>query len=244
MSVKIIKDYYSKRKAKLMTDFDKFLHISQDILLKQFNELEIEGIFNKMRKEFENLIPEIPYIGGRKNPFTMMLVDCVAMLPFFRILEKEGMSYSEIGEFNYEFWEKINKIRAHKSEKVGRNPVDQYFNDTYINFTKNLAKTSQQRKYPDDWVMEFLEGDGKTFDYGFNFTECAVHKVFKKLGAEKYVPFVCLTDFALGNVIGFGFTRTQTIGNGDPICDHRFLKNGTTPRAWPPDNLQEFKMKL
>jgi len=244
MSVKIVNDYYMKNKAKLIAQFDKFLHISKEILLQQFNELEIEGIFNKMRNEYENLIPEIPYIGGRKNPFTSMLVDCVAMLAFFRILEKMGMTYREIGEFNYKFWEKINKIRVHKLEKTGQKPLDQYFNDAYINFNKNLAKVSQQKKYPGDFVMEFVEGDGKTFDYGNRFTECGIHKLFKKLGAVKYVPFICLTDFALGNLYGFGFTRTQTIGNGDPICDHRFLKNGTTPRAWPPDNLQEFKIKL
>ena len=92
--------------------------------------------------------------------------------------------------------------------------------------------------------MEFVEGDGKTFDYGYRFTECGIHKVFKKLGAVKYVPFMCLSDFAQGNVYGFGFARTQTIGNGDPICDHRFLKNGTTPRAWPPDDLPEYRSKI
>ena len=244
MSVKIVNDYYMKNKAKLITQFDKSLHISKEILLQRFNEQELEGIFNKMRNEYENLIPEIPYIGGKKNPFTSMMVEAVSMIAFFRILEKKGMTYREIGEFNYEFWEKINKIRVRKLEASSQNPVDQFFNETYITFTKNLAKTSQLKKYPGDFVMEFVEGDGKTFDYGFKFTECGIHKVFKKLEAVKYVPFICLTDFAQGNVYRFGFTRTQTIGNGDPICDHRFLKNGTTPRAWPPDNLQEFKMKL
>ena len=244
MSVKIVKDYYRKNKAKLTAQFDKFLHISKETLLQRFNEPELEEVFNEMRNEYEKLIPEIPYIGGRKNPFTSMLVDSVSMLAFFRILEKMGMTYREIGQDYYEIWEKINKIRVHKLEKAGQNPVDQYFNDTYINFNKSLAKTLQQKKYPDDFVMEFVEGDGKTFDYGYRFTECGIHKVFKKLGAEKYVPFLCLTDFVQANVYGFGFTRTQTIGNGDPICDHRFLKNGKTPRAWPPDNLKEFKMEL
>jgi len=243
MSVKTITDYYIKRKPKMMAQFDKFLGISKDILLNKFNESKIEDLMQQIRKEYENIISEIPYIGGRKNPFTNMLVDCVAMLAFFRILEKEGMTYREIGEFNYEFWEKINRIRMRKFEKTGQNPIDQYFNDTYISYNKNLAETSQQKKYPYDWVMEFVEGDGKTFDYGYKVTECGPHKVFKKLGADKYVPFICLTDFVMANIYGFGFTRTQTIGNGNPICDHRFLKKGTTPRAWPPDNLQEYKME-
>ncbi|MHA2127328.1 MAG: hypothetical protein ACXABO_19005 [Promethearchaeota archaeon] len=71
-----------KNKKKLITQFDKLLQISEEILLNHFNEMEIEGVFHKMREEYENLIPEIPYIGGRKNPFTSMLVDCVAMLAF------------------------------------------------------------------------------------------------------------------------------------------------------------------
>jgi len=244
MTVKVVKDYYIKSKAKLMTQLEKLIHISKDLLLKQFNESQMEEIFDKIRNDYENLIPEIPYIGGKRNPFTSMLVDCVSLLAFYRTLENEGMSYSEIGEFNYGFWENINMRRVRKLEKTGQDPIDQYFNDVYLTFSKNLAKTSQLRKYPEDWVMEYLEGDGKTFDYGFKFTECGIHKVFKRLGAEKYVPFLCLTDFAQANVYGFGFTRTQTLGNGDPICDHKFLKHGTTPRAWPPDNIQEFKMKL
>lgn len=243
MPVKVVKDYYMKNKPKLMNQFNKFLHISEGILLKNFNESQIKVIFNKMRKEFENYIPVIPYIGGKKNPFTTQLVDCVSMLAIFRTLEKENLSYREIGDFNYEFWEKVNHIRINKLEKTGQNPIDQYFNDAYLNLTRNLAKNSQQRRYPDDWVFDFIEGDRKTFDYGFKITECGIHKVFKKLGAEKFTPFVCLTDFALGNIYGFGFIRTQTLGNGDTMCDHKFLRNGKTPRAWPPGNLKEFKMK-
>lgn len=243
MTVKILDDYYIKNKARLNTQFDKSLHISKDILLERFSEMELEEIFMQMRNEFEKLIPEIPYIGGKKNSFTSMLVDGAIMLSFFRILEKKGMTYHEIGEFSYRLYEKINKRRVEKLEKAGQTPIDQFFNPTYINYCKNLAKTTQLRKYPDDWVMEYVEGDGKTFDYGLNFTECANYKFFKKLGAEIYVPFLCLADFAQANVYEFGFTRTQTIGNGDPLCDHRFLKKGTTPRAWPPETLKELKMK-
>lgn len=239
----MVNDYYMKNKARLTTQFDKTIFISKDILQERFSEMELEEIFMQMRNQFEGLIPEIPYIGGRKNSFTSMLIEGVTMISFFRILEKKGMTYREIGEFSYKFSEKIHKRRVEKLEKAGQNPKDQIFNATYLNYCKNLAKTTQLRKYPEDFVMEYVEGDGKTFDYGLNFTECAVYKFLKKLGAERYVPFLCLADFAQANVYGFGFTRTQTIGNGDPLCDHRFLKKGTTPRAWPPETLKEIKMK-
>ncbi|MFW9877289.1 MAG: L-2-amino-thiazoline-4-carboxylic acid hydrolase [Candidatus Thorarchaeota archaeon] len=112
---------------------------------------------------------------------------------------------------------KIYKIRIDKLKRTGQKPVGLIFNDNFLTFSKNLAKTSQLRKYPDDWVIDHVEGDVKSFDNGFNFTECGVYKVFEKLGAEKYVPFICLVDFAQGNIYGFVFIRTQTIGNGDPI---------------------------
>ncbi|MGD8782753.1 MAG: hypothetical protein PVH88_27830 [Ignavibacteria bacterium] len=39
-----------------------------------------------------------------------------------------------------------------------------------------------------------------------------------------------------------GFSRTQTIGNGAPICDFRFKKNVQTADGWPPENLPEWKV--
>ena len=110
--------------------------------------------------------------------------------------------------------------------------------------TKKMSEQSQKRTYPDDWIMDYIEDDGKSFEWGFNFYQCGIHNVYKRLGAEKYVPFVCLSDFSEANILGFGFTRTQTLGCGDPICDHRYVKNLKTPRAWPPDNVEEFKMEL
>lgn len=235
-------DYYVKQKPKLMEQFDKFLRITKDILVKKYSESKANELINLMRDEYELLIPEIPYIGGRKNIYTNILIDCMAYLPIIRILENEGFTYREIGEFTYEFWETANKIRKRKLEKQGLNPADQYFNKAFVDYMKSSAEKSQKKQYPYDFVWEFVEGDGKKFDYGYNYSECGIHKIFKKLGAEKYVPFICLADFATANVYEFGFTRTQTLGNGAPICDHRYLKNGTTTKGWPPDNVEEYKM--
>ena len=144
--------------------------------------------------------------------------------------------------YKRQLYEIIYKNKKNRFEKIGQSPAKQIFQDDYINYLKLMAEKSQKKDYPGDWVFTFIEGDGETFDYGLNFTECGVHKIFKKLGAEKYVPFPCLSDFVDANVSGFGFSRTQTLGNGDAICDHRYIKNASTQRAWPPDNIQEYKM--
>ncbi len=162
-------------------------------------------------------------------------------LAIFRILEKEGFTFRDIGKFFYEFCDKYNKFRKAGMEKRGKDPSQYPFETEYKNYAKVLAETSQKRIYPYDWVLDYVEGDGSSFDWGFNFHECGVQKVFKELGDEKYVPFLCLSDFSEANILGFGFSRTQTLSNGAPMCDHRWVKNFKTPRAWPPDNLPEFK---
>ena len=241
---RIVPDYYVKRKISLMENFEKFLRISDSLLLDKFSEEKVKDLHGQMRKGYEELIPEIPYIGGNKNPLTIILVDCVSSLPMIRALEKEGMSYREIGKFTYDFWETTNKIRANRAEKKGLDPAERLFKEDYVNYMKLLAGTSQKRKYEGDWVFEFVDGKGEAFDYGYNFSNCGVYDFYKKQGADKYVPFICLSDFAEAHMAGCGFARTQTIGNGDPICDHRYTRNGTTNRAWPPDDIEEFKTEL
>lgn len=242
MSPRIVEDFYIKRRPRLMAQFNKLLSFAKEIMAKNFDRDVVDDIVSQMTNEFDMLIPEIPYIGGEKNPFTPILLDCIAGFAMISVLEKKGLSYWEIGEFSYDFWEIINRKRRNKLEKAGQDPAQLLFQENYLQYLGILAKQSQNKRYPEDWVMEFIEGDGKTFDYGLDFSECGVLKFAKKKGMEKYVPFLCLADFAEANITGYGFKRTQTLGNNASKCDQRFSKNGTTPRGWPPEKLQEFKM--
>lgn len=244
MSVKVVNDYYNKRKAKLLTDFDSILSLSRKILGVKFNDAKIDEIFNLMKQEYEDLIPEIPYIGGKKNFFTNFLIGGAAILAIFRILEKEGFTLRDIGEFFYKFCDINNKLRKENLEKIGKDPSQYPFEKEYRDYMMVAAELSQKREYPDNWVADYVEGDSKTYEWGFNVYECGIHKFLKKFDSEKYAPIICLSDFSEANIFGFGFSRTQTVSNGAPLCDHRYRKNFQTPRAWPPDNIQEFKIKL
>ncbi|MFW9829685.1 MAG: L-2-amino-thiazoline-4-carboxylic acid hydrolase [Candidatus Thorarchaeota archaeon] len=244
MSVKIKEDYYIKRKARLLKDFDSILPILQEIFAKKFNDDKIDELFNLMKQEYEDLIPEIPYIGGKKNHHTNYLIGSATALAIIRILEKEEFTLWDIGEFLYNLSDINNKIRKKMLEDGSKDPSQFPFEKDYMDFMKLAAEMSQKRTYPEDFVTDYVEGDSKTFEWGFNVYECGIHKYFKKYDAEKYVPFICLSDFSEANIFGFEFSRTQTLSNGAPFCDHRYIKNIKTPRAWPPDNIKEFKIKL
>lgn len=243
MSAKIVKDYYIKRKEKLMNDFSKELSLARDLLIKKFDVNKISGVVNQMKSEYEKIIPEIPYIGGNKNPFTAFLVGGMSSFAMFQVLEKEGLSLREIGEFYYKLRDKINTRRKENLEKIGKDPAQYPFELTYVEFAKKLCESSRLRNYPDDWVGDYVEGEDDTFEWGFDFYECGIHKVLKRMDAERFVPLFCLSDFSEANILGFGFSRTQTIGFGAPICDHRYVKSYKTPKGWPPDKLPECNKK-
>ena len=245
MVAKIVEDFYVRKKSKFMKSFNERLAVVSEELYKKFDNKKSEELISQMKTEFEKILPDIPYIGGQKNPTTLVLVKCMSDLAIFRILEKAGFSFREIGEFHYNYVIAAHKLRKEALEKAGRDPSQYPFDPVYINYQKKLTEETQMKLYPDDWVMDFVEGgDGKNFEWGWDITECGVQKAYKKLGEEKYLPFICLGDYYEAEALGFGFSRDQTLGFGAPLCTHRFVKDYKTPRAWPPDDLEEFNTEF
>ncbi len=108
---------------------------------------------------------------------------------------------------------------------------------------KENAKKFKLKIYPHDWVFNFIEGDGKTFTFGINYFECEFYKFYKTQGAEDFMPIICISDYVKARPYRYGLKLTQTIRNGAPMCDFRYLKNGNISRGWSIDNLLEYKNK-
>jgi len=74
MVAKIVEDFYVRKKSKFMRGFDERLTLVNNELCKKFDNLKSEELLNQMKAEFEKILPDIPYIGGQKNPTTLILV--------------------------------------------------------------------------------------------------------------------------------------------------------------------------
>jgi len=243
MPLKIDKDYYIKKKARLMKDFSKYIVSIPKLLKGQYDDAKINKCIKQMNEEFENLIPQIPYIGGNKSYYTRVLIQIISNLAIFRILEKEGLTYREIGELFYEFVDIHQRIRKEKYEKMGVDTSNMPFEPSYINEAKFIAETSQKRNFPYDWVLEFVEGDGISFEYGVDITECGVINIFKEFGAEKYVPLQCVNRIREAQIFGYGVFRTQTLATGAPSCDYRYTKTLKTPHKITEEEITHYKEK-
>ncbi len=231
-------NYYTIIKHQMMKEFNAMYKGTRKILAQYFDESMIENLQNESKREYINLFPQLPYIGGKKNKQTINLIMGAIIIAIVRPLEKEGLSKHQIGKIIYVTFHLYFQAKPRLLLFLVRKLILSGF---YIKKMKKQIENTFQRKYKEDFVIENVESNGKDYDFGYNYTECALHKLYIKHDAVKYLPYVCLGDYPMFQFLGIGFNRSQTIANGAPHCDFRFKKNGKTPIAWPPENLEEWK---
>lgn len=220
--------YYLKRKMRFLLEFDLVAKSARFVLETHFGENTNERI-TQTRREFENLIPQLPYIGGMQ-PFTEFIVFTAMLLAVYRIDKRQGQTVEETGKLVFEIGrEFLRSYPAILLYKLGR----MNFSKRHLDRLRKRAVESHQRKYPDGYVFDFIEGDGKTFDYGVDYLECASCKFLAKQGASELAPYLCPVDILYSEVLGWGLTRTMTLAEGAEKCDFRFKRGGKTNIAVP-----------
>jgi hypothetical protein len=96
------------------------------------------------------------------------------------------------------------------------------------------ARWTQQRRYAGDWLNEIVDGDGRTFDWGIDITECGLVTFLHAQGADDLTPYLCDLDYVMAEAAGVGLTRTKTLAWGCDRCDFRWKIPGETIATWPP----------
>lgn len=217
-------DNYISRKPQLLKSFDKSIARSKQIIISRFGKEQADLLIKECRREYEAIIPQIPFIG-HKSPFLIFLLPTSRYLTIYRQLRRQGLSVEETGQMIYSMGEAELKVIP---VLVRRIIGYVWFSPWFLRRLKKRAIESQERKYPGGYVLNFIEGDGQTFDYGYDYIECAGCKFLKQQGAPELAPFLCASDNITSEILGWGLTRTTTIADGYEKCDFRFKKGGKT----------------
>jgi len=236
------KNYYIQKKDELLNDFDELSLIVDKILLEKFPLSRVNKWKDEAKKGYSLIIPQLPYVGGDDSDFTRLLILSAAFIPYLKILRKNDVSTRQNGKMIFD----ASKIYYNKEISKSLRPIIRWytFSDFKQNTTKKVALKTQLRKYKEDWVMEFIKGDEGKFEYGVNYKECGLVKLYKAHGVEEFTPYLCLTDYSLLTLLGIELKRTQTIANGGAFCDFRFINNDKGPTGWPPESLSEWTGKF
>ena len=222
---------YLSQKSSLLNDFDKIVEkYGKRLLMSRYDSNLADKIIKESRHEYEILISEIPDIGGRKNPRERNLIQSAWALALYRGLKSHGKTAEEAGRLSYELVEaQLTSVPQWILRFLGRWRFTKYS----LNQRRKDALESQKRRYHEDWVLTFIEGNGNEFDFGSDATECGICKFFHTQGADELTPYLCRTEFAVSRAFGLGMARTMTIAEGSKVCDTRYKRGRETKPGWP-----------
>ncbi len=212
---------YHKRKKKLLRGLDRRMKHLKKVLSSYYDEELTDAISRECREEYESLIPEMPCFGDRMVffLFNLYMVGATQQLALYRVLTRQGRTTEEAAKIGYE----VTDLVLHSYPRLVRRFIGFYwFCGLGARHAGNQAAESQKREYPDNWVMVFIEGDGHEFDWGNDYTECAICKFYHAQGADELIPYMCRHDYAMSSAFGWGLRRTMTIAEGFDRCDFRF----------------------
>ncbi len=220
----VVEDVFLIR-GKVFQVFDEHAQNDRPVLVSHYGEQLADVLLQEAREQTELLIPHIPYIGGDDNPLTHHLVRATTTLALYKAMQAHGSTAHETGRVIYEA-----VVRALSSLPFSPSGPP---TTAFIRNKREQARKSQERRYRDDWVWEFVEGDGEAFDYGYDFSECAVKKYYEAQGATELLPYFCFLDFVTTRAHGQVLLRTTTLAEGGERCNFR-LRSARDGDAWPP----------
>jgi len=215
---------YLYRKDQLMKTFDRLLARVKSSVSAWLGEEQAKQFMREARQEYEELIPRITYIGESSLALSFFL-PTTRYLAVYQALQRQGRRLEDAGRLIF----LIATEEARAVPYVGRRLMEVlWFSRWLRRLAKSRAIKSQQRIYPGNFVLTYVEGDGREFDYGIDYSECANCNFLQAESAFELAPYVCATDKPISELMGWGLTRPKTIADGFPTCSFRFKKGGQT----------------
>ncbi len=230
-------EYYINNRKSFMRDYEKIKKLSEPLLSERFTNDQIQQIFIQSRRNFEELLLQLPYIGGKKNSGTKNLTGSAIMLAFIKAIELYNIDEREIGSFIYELFEASFSSQPKFISKLLGKLIRSKFGMKRI---KQRYQENAFSEYEGGWSRTLIESKEDAFAFGIDVTKCGICTLFKQQNAEKYIPYLCLGDYPMFGTIGISLHRTKTIGNGDDVCNFRFYFNEEPRKGWPPEILEEW----
>ena len=217
--------YYSARKEKLLKNFNRTSLLIKSSLVARYGDEFTSGLLRDALQEYEKLIPEIPYIkGARARMLNSFLLITAQELAAYKAIKKNGKSPEEAWELCHE----TLRFRLAEIPKWKRWLLRRFmFSHLVRKIIARRAWQQQKVRFGDFEIAYLIDEEGE-YDFGVNYLQCGNLTFVKTHGGDKFAPFVCMSDIALSEAMGWGLIRTQTLADGCSHCDFRFKKGAAT----------------
>ena len=228
--------YYTSRKEKLLRGFGVSTALMRSSLVARYGEALANTLESEIRQQYEELIQEIPYIRGpRARLLNTFLLISAQELAVYKALAKRGKSPREAWELCHE----ALRLRLAEFPQWKRWLMRRFmFSNVVRRIVARRARKKQKLRFG-DFEIEYVNGERDNFDFGVNYLRCGNYRFVAEHGGEDFAPYVCMSDIALSEAMGWGLIRTQTLADGCPHCDFRFKEGAVTQISSKTPEVQE-----
>jgi hypothetical protein len=216
--------------------FNIFLKSCRPILARNYGEAFAEEVLDDARREYKQIRPEIPNIGGFRNVFQIIMTVNGWIVALHKAMCQGGHGPKDTIRVCHEVFDGwFRRLPYFALQTVGRlmlsEPVRKYF--------ESQARRSQDRRYAEDFVWKVERGpDG---EMSLVFDECAVNKWYETQNVPDLKPYCNFADVTYSRLMGMGIDATQTIGLGCDKCALRYKRGRETTI---PKNLEDIIVRM
>lgn len=242
------KNYYVANMERLLKDFRETNEMAEKYMVEKYGEAIAKEVAKKAPEIFERLLPDMPDIGGKRNLLIDNFVIAAHYVAFYRPMKNLGLTAVDLGRMMYDLDEMYISSYQPSSSGSGSDSQENSGQRSYESITKawkDWADWTLERKYPENFVAVFRQGNGSDFDFGFDISECAFCKYLHAHAMDELAPYPCLYDFIASRAFGTGLVRNKTISMGDDICEFRYKHGRPVTQSWETEipKIQEMGLK-
>jgi len=213
--------YYREREKEIQGLAREFFERISESVQAHYGPEKADAIKKTSFERFQDILSDLPDIGGEKNPLIWTYIESAVSLGFFLAAKAHGLPFEEAGRFAFDL------IESYFLSEEGSSSVKKATPDSIATHREKMKAKSGKPLTPESWCSVYVEPDEASFDIGWNNTECGILKLYEKYNAREYVPFMCMTDIIIYPLQGLGLKRTRTLVESDH-CDFRVKLGGTT----------------
>lgn len=178
-------------------------------VIKQLNVGEAEEILSESRLEYEEVASVMPYIDDPEHSMAAATFICCSYLAIFLSLRSRGVDAHTWGKAIYS---------TPSAESLAKDSAHRFIADA----EKSLVEAKDN-----EFVFEFVQGDGTPNEWGMNVKSCALCVIYTKYSAMDLLPYMCAGDDIDSKNNNQGLRRSGTIGLGAHECDFKYKVGGT-----------------
>lgn len=195
-------------------------------LTRQYGKAFWKKFQKGSRAAFRQFAKRLPDIGESVFRFNFQFLPAYAA--WFQTLTALGLSREEIDRV---IWLLNERFVTIVPRKLLHATGVSYFSNFRKKTAKHIARQKRGELHPWDWTIIYRDVDSNTFE--IDITRCAMQLCAREFGVEGLLPGICRMDFLFSSLMGNGFRRTKTLGDGDDCCNCHYQLKGRC--EWNPE---------